>query len=237
MTDQATWEARLYDWHNEHRLRTQQADIAYWQTVVPAATRVAVLGAGTGRVARPLCEQGRTVVAVDLSHARLRRIPPHPRLHPVCGDFRLLPLGSCFDAAIFPYSSFQLLTSAADRRRALAQAARVLIPGGQLHIDVSGSFDTKPPTDWFQTLAAPCGGSQVTEWERRTRAQDHILIEKSFRSQGAVLAEVRERWAFARSLALEAELGPAGFELTGVSRGYGPESATHRFVYHGRRST
>ncbi|WP_405764996.1 class I SAM-dependent methyltransferase [Streptomyces sp. NBC_01538] len=235
MTDQSAWEARLYDWHNEHRLRAQQADVLYWQTTVPAATRVAVLGGGTGRIASPLCEQGRMVIALDASSARLRRMARLPRLHPVCGDFRALPLTICFDTAIFPYSSFQLLISVADRRRALEEAARVLVPGGLVHIDVSGNFDTKLPTDWFPSLVAPCGAAEVAEWERRTLAQDHIVIDKSFQSQGRILTEAREKWAFLRVLGLETELELAGFELTEISRGYGPDSATHRLIYHGRR--
>jgi SAM-dependent methyltransferase len=235
VSDESAREALLYDWHNRHRLRAQMADVPYWQAVVPVRSRVLVLGAGTGRVARPLAEQGRRVTALDASLARLRRIPGGSLLRSVCGDFRALPFERCFDAAIFPYSSFQLLVSARDRRRALTQAARVLIPGGMLHIDVSGSFDERAAADWALALAAPCDGAEMEEWERTAQAGDHVVIDKSFRSRGEVLVEVRERWAHLRSLDLETEMAAAGFEPTGASRGYGPGTAAHRLVHHGRR--
>ncbi|MFE7117752.1 hypothetical protein ACFU99_20285, partial [Streptomyces sp. NPDC057654] len=76
------WEALLYDWHNQHRLRRQQRDIAYWLNLTERNDRLLVLGAGTGRVAVPLAEhrdsnhdRDRSVTAVDLSQARLRRMP------------------------------------------------------------------------------------------------------------------------------------------------------------------
>ncbi|MFE9750238.1 class I SAM-dependent methyltransferase [Saccharothrix saharensis] len=142
----AEWEALLYDWHNDHLLRAQRADVDYWQASTADADRLLVLGAGTGRVAAPLARhRPRLVTALDLSPARLRRVPAVPGLRPVCGDMRRLPLAGGFDAAIVPYSAMQLLVSPRDRDQALVDAARVLTPDGFLHVDVSGNFDTRPP--------------------------------------------------------------------------------------------
>lgn len=237
--DLDTWEATLYDWHNERRLRRQREDVPYWLATTERAVCVLVLGAGTGRVAAPLARTGRRrVTAVDASVARLRRLPRSPALTEVCGDLRALPFRGGFDAAVVPYSTFQLLRSRADRRAALSEAARVLAPDGMLHVDVSGSFDTRTAVAWHVALAAHCGpaGAIVEEWERRRVEPDHLVIDKSFRVGDRVLVAVGERWTHLKALDLPAELEWAGFTVTGVDRGYGYGSAPHRLIYHGRRS-
>ncbi|MGH3941048.1 MAG: class I SAM-dependent methyltransferase [Pseudonocardiaceae bacterium] len=233
------WEAVLYDWHNEHRLRRQRADIPYWLVTTTRATCLLVLGAGTGRVATALARSGqRHVTAVDASAARLRRLPRSSALTAVCGDLRSLPLSGGFDTAVVPYSTFQLLRSLADRRAALSEAARVLAPNGMLHIDVSSSFDSRTAVDWHLALAAHCepAGVTVEEWERRLVETDHLVIDKSFRVGDCVLVALRERWTHLKSLDLPTELERAGFAVTGIDRGYGHGSAPHRLIYHGRRT-
>lgn len=234
----ADYAALLYDWHNEHRLRDQQRDIPYWIRHTAASRSTLVLGAGTGRVAVPLARQGRgSVVAFDRDAARLRRLPALTNLQAVCGDMRHLPLAGRFDAVVVPYSTMQLLLHPDDRRRAVREAARVLSPGSCLHIDVSGSFDTSPPTDWrlVLTQAGPGAGPGLQEWERRRPAGDHVLIEKVFRTDDVILARVEERWAYLASLDLDHLLDQTGFEITDIDRGYAPGASTHRLIYHARR--
>ncbi|ROO86729.1 methyltransferase family protein [Actinocorallia herbida] len=232
-------EALLYDWHNTHRLSAQSADLAYWAGMTGGVDSLLVVGAGTGRVAVPLARhRARTVTALDLSAARLRRMPAVPGLTPVCGDMRAMPLRGGFGGAIVPYSTLQLLRTGHDRGRALAEAARVLDPGAPLYLDVSGSFDTRTAADWRIALSAPCPevGETVVEWERCGVLPDHVLLEKSFRTEdGAVLLAVEERWAFLRVLDLDAELDRAGFDVTGVDHGYGADRSPHRRIYHARR--
>ena len=92
-------EALLYDWHNSHSLVGQQADIGYWLDETRASDRILVLGAGTGRVAAPLAARGTAiVVALDLSLARLARIPAMPRLARVCADMTAIPLSAASTA-------------------------------------------------------------------------------------------------------------------------------------------
>ncbi|WP_275467087.1 class I SAM-dependent methyltransferase [Streptomyces noursei] len=234
----AQWEALLYDWHNAHRLRRQRDDTAYWTRLTEPHDSVLVLGAGTGRVAGALARSAeRRVMAVDLSRERLARIPRTSGLHPVCGDMRRLPFQGPHSAAVIPYSTLQLLLTPEDRERALAETARVLAPGGSVHIDVSESFDSRTETDWQLSLAETCpeAGGPVEEWERSRPHADHVAIEKQFRRAGRVLTEVTERWVYHRALDLAEVLARTGFELLGIDRGYGRESSPHRLVYHARR--
>jgi ubiquinone/menaquinone biosynthesis C-methylase UbiE len=237
----ASWEAMFYDWHNERRLKDQTADVPYWLATTRSAARLLVLGSGTGRVAIPLASAGgRSVVALDIRAARLHRIRDVPNLSRVCGDLRCLPLSSGFDTAIVPYSTFQLLESRDDRRAALSEAARVLAPRGELHIDVSSSFDVHPAADWHLTVAAPCelAGGFVEEWERRRPEAEHVVIDKLFRMFGETILVMKERWTYLKSLKILDEMERAGFLVTGIDRGYGKGSiadpTSHRLIYHGR---
>src|SRR5690349_15485312 len=84
--------AALYDWHNERVLVSQKADVSFWRQQFHVGRSVAVMGAGTGRVARPLAGPGRTVLAVDRNLARLGRIPARCGVGRVCAEFLSLPL-------------------------------------------------------------------------------------------------------------------------------------------------
>ncbi|GAA2640911.1 class I SAM-dependent methyltransferase [Streptomyces axinellae] len=233
------WEALLYDWHNEHLLRNQRHDIAYWLGLTASRDRILVLGAGTGRVAAPLAERpGHRVMAVDLSRARLARMPRTRGLHPVCADMRRLPLSAGQDAVVVPYSTFQLLRTPTERELALREAARVLPPGRTLHIDVSGNFDTREKSDWRLTLAEPCpalGGQRVEEWERLRPRPNHLLIDKLFRTERGELTRLTERWSHLRALDLEPALDRAGFTLDHIDHGYGNGISPHRSIYHAHR--
>ncbi|MGY5309165.1 class I SAM-dependent methyltransferase [Nocardia gipuzkoensis] len=232
-------EALLYDWHNDHLLRDQRQDIDYWLTLTSGASRLTVLGAGTGRVAAPLARyRPRTVAALDLSIARLQRMPSVRGLTPIRGDIRNLPMSRGFDAVVVPYSTLQLLSSDHDRQRALSEADRVLVPGGYLYVDVSSSFDTRTTTDWHIKLCARCPalGGDVQEWERCRQMPDHVVLQKRFQTDdGIVIAEVEERWAFLDSLDLASALDRAGFDVTRVDQGYGGTTSSHRRIYHARR--
>lgn len=119
----------------------------------------------------------------------------HPGLHPVCADRRRLPLTGPHDAVVVPYSTFQFLPTPADRDLALREAARILPPGATVHLDVSGSFDTREASDWRLALAEPCpalGGQRVEEWERLRPRADHLLIDKLFRTERGELTRLTE---------------------------------------------
>ena len=179
-------EALLYDWHNSHSLVGQQADISYWLNETRASDRILVLGAGTGRVAVPLAARGTAVVvALDLSLARLARVPAMARLARVCADMTVIPLSGGFDSVVVPYSAFQLLRTRADRLLALRAAAGALSSRGVLHIDVSTSFDSRPGSGPRVVLAELCPelGEIVTEVAECTRDADALVLCKEFRGE------------------------------------------------------
>ena len=93
------------------------------------------LGSGDGTIAELLAPQARSLVCVDKSPrvvaAARQRLRAHAHVQCVCADLHALPLpDERFDQALM----FNVLTCAHDPPRALAEAARVLRPGGQLAI-------------------------------------------------------------------------------------------------------
>jgi SAM-dependent methyltransferase len=232
----ADLEALLYDWHNAHRLIEQQADIAYWLERTTSSTRTLVLGAGTGRVAVPLAGAGVSkVVALDRSLARLGRIAKSPRLARICGDMTQLPVSRDFDDIIVPYSAFQLLPTDADRRRTVQLAATLLAREGSLYIDVSTSFDNRPPTGPSVALTEFCEelGQGVTEIETCSRETDALLIHREFRlHSGDVLCATEERWAYFSAIDFGALFSEAGLTVESIDHGYGSGRSMHRRIFH-----
>lgn len=69
------WEALLYDWHNDIKLRRQNKDIEFWESYLEklCSNEVLVVGAGTGKIAIPLSKYF-NVEALDISAGRLKRL-------------------------------------------------------------------------------------------------------------------------------------------------------------------
>jgi SAM-dependent methyltransferase len=98
--------------------------------LVPAgARRVLDLGAGTGKLTRPLCEGGWDVVAVEPSEGMrdqlARAVPAVPAL---AGSAEDIPLGDGSVDAVVVAQAWHWV----DPGRAVPEVARVLAPGGQL---------------------------------------------------------------------------------------------------------
>ncbi|MCU0804733.1 MAG: class I SAM-dependent methyltransferase [Burkholderiales bacterium] len=91
--------------------------------------RVLVSGIGTG-LDVPHLPQGNRYVGIDLTRAMLDRIPKERRdLRLVQGDAMRLPFAAAtFDAVVLHL----ILAVVPDPRRCLAEAARVLKPGGEV---------------------------------------------------------------------------------------------------------
>jgi SAM-dependent methyltransferase len=237
----ADLEAILYDWHNANRLIKQQADVGFWINQTRSSRRTLVLGAGTGRIAASLAarEIG-FVVALDRSLARLHRIDRSSRFARVCGDMRQLPLRQMFDAIVIPYSTFQLLQSETDRLQAVQLAARLLARGGTLHIDVSASFDERPPGAWRVVFTGHCEdlGETVTELEKCSREADALVIHKEFRlPSGELLCAFEERWTYLSSINFDVLLSEVGLQVASIDRGYGEGRSMHRQVVHAVHKT
>ena len=102
--------------------------------VPPAARPGAVLvdiGCGGGLLAPHVAGKGYRHVGVDLSPTALRRAREHG-VHPVRGDALAVPLpDGCADVV----AAGEILEHVGDLRRAVAEACRLLRPGGLLVLD------------------------------------------------------------------------------------------------------
>lgn len=106
------------------------ADAIDWM-LPPGASRAADVGAGTGKLTRQLRERGLEVVAVEPSagmRAQLRRAVPGAAV--VGGTGERLPLADRSVDAILYAQAWHWV----DPALAVAEAARVLVPGGRLCI-------------------------------------------------------------------------------------------------------
>ena len=135
--------ADFYDWENARTFGRR--DLAFWTDIARGARGPVVeLGCGTGRLLCPLARVGIPVIGVDRStrmlaraRARARRIPRRRRPALILGDIRALPVRTGTAAVVLaPYGMLQSLLSGRDLDAGLAEACRVLRPGGILGIDV-----------------------------------------------------------------------------------------------------
>lgn len=153
----AGWDeyAAFYDWENAQTVGRR--DVAFWQSLARRTRgKILELGAGTGRLTVPLTRvAGRRVVGIDRSQpmlaravAKLKRAKPaglkargYSRL--ILGDIRALPFtDGSFKLVIAPYGMLQSLTRERDLARTLAEAARVVAPGGILGVDLVPDLPT-----------------------------------------------------------------------------------------------
>jgi len=140
--------AAFYDWENAQTLGRR--DVPFWLRVaLTARGRVLELGCGTGRISKPLIKAGVDLVGIDRSAEMLRRLRAantrrrkagsagSPSIDLVRGDIRQLPFADrTFAMVLAPYGVLQSLTRERDLVDALAAAARVLVPGGTLGVDL-----------------------------------------------------------------------------------------------------
>ena len=124
------------------------------------ARDVAIMGAGSGRIALPLASASRRTFAVDLDLAQLRRIPSTRGLNPVRADIR--PHHFLFSAS--------RLVQVTDLKAATYFALSALSPSEVVWIDMSKSSRTRAAHDWCCVLVceAECPelALPVQEWQR-----------------------------------------------------------------------
>ena len=200
-----------------------RGDAAFWRRrAAEAGGPVLELGCGTGRVTEALAEGGVPVTGVDLSPDMLararRRLVDHPGVHLLRADMRALPLRGAWALVAAADDPFTHLLADADRDRALAEAARVMAPGGRLVIDVfrmdPGRLrEAASPGGWHRQRTLDDGRGTVvreTWWcdveTHRCRARYEYLCE------GRRLDEARFTCRMWRDGELEDRLGRAGLE-------------------------
>jgi SAM-dependent methyltransferase len=120
-------------------------DVAFYVDEARAAGGdvVVELGVGTGRIAVPIAAAGIRVIGVDSSPGmldvcaeRARRAGVSELLDLRLGDLREPPVDELVALVLCPFRSYLHLLTEADRRRALAAARELLVPGGRLVFDV-----------------------------------------------------------------------------------------------------
>jgi len=135
--------AKFYDWENART--AGRRDVPFWQGVTQRlGGRVLELGSGTGRITIPLAKAGVPIVGVDrsapmLSYARRRwrRTRRPGALALTRADIRALPYEEgAFDIVVAPYGILQSLIRDKDLAATLAEAHRVLAPGGRFGLDL-----------------------------------------------------------------------------------------------------
>jgi SAM-dependent methyltransferase len=128
--------------------------------LVRPAVRVAEIGVGTGRIARPLLARGLQVTGIDLSRAMMLRLraalPPGTPLPALAqGDAAHLPFAAGACEAVLSVHVFHLI---ANWRAALDEVRRVLPTGGKLLI----GYEWRP--------ADSPGAQLMTRWTEIVRA-------------------------------------------------------------------
>jgi SAM-dependent methyltransferase len=96
-------------------------------------------GIGTGRVALPLGRCGVEVHGIDLSADMLRELRAKPgaeSIHVVQGDFATTTLDKKFDLVYLVYNAISNLTTQAEQVECVRNAARHLVRGGRLVVEL-----------------------------------------------------------------------------------------------------
>ncbi len=161
---------RSYDSLHPPSMEAIRNDVAFYREVIDKTPALVLeIGCGTGRVGLELAAAGLPVFGLDTSSgmldvarekAEVRDLADMATFH--LGDMRAFDLGVAFSHVIVPFRSFQLLTSQADQRKALARFCAHLEPGGVLVLHL---FD---PDLRFLVPGGPVPGEHRQGSDRRT---------------------------------------------------------------------
>lgn len=172
--------------------------------------RILDLACGAGRYLGALTAAGAQTVGLDLSMALLRAArAAHPASASlVRGDVRHLPFGpAVFDGVVSMFTSFGYFGSAAEDTAVLAEAARVLVPGGFLVLDV---FNAELLRGNLKAHSERTSG-RWTLSERRWLAGDQVHKDITMRA-GAEVHTYHEAVRLWPAPALASAVTAAGFE-------------------------
>jgi SAM-dependent methyltransferase len=163
----AAWEEHAADWiawtrRDRHDSYWRFNRDAFLELVPPPGRRTLDLGCGEGRLSRDLKALGHDVVGVDVSPtmvAAARDADPAIEVHEA--DAAELPFGDgAFDCVV----AFMSLQDITDLVRAVAEAARVLEPGGRMCLAIVHPLNSAGQFDG-ENAASPfvIGGSYLDE--------------------------------------------------------------------------
>jgi SAM-dependent methyltransferase len=124
-----------------------QADVAFCETAFPTPGRLLDLGCGTGRLCLHFARKGYECVGVDLSDEMLAKAAENAAAGGVRVEWRSenitdlsgLPAGS-FDYAACLFSTLGMVRGRENRAKVVANAFRLLKPGGRFVLHVHNRF-------------------------------------------------------------------------------------------------
>lgn len=170
-----TWEAHANDW--AAWARTPGHDHFYWRfnmprflEILPEPGRLTLdIGAGEGRLGRHLAMLGHAVLAVDASPTLARLAATHPSRVPFAlADAAALPVASGAADLVVAFMSLQDID---DLEAAVAEAARVLEPGGRFCVAVMHPMTTAGDFSDDSPSAAYVIGPEASYYESRRRTE------------------------------------------------------------------
>jgi SAM-dependent methyltransferase len=157
------------------------------------------LGVGSGRLARPMAEQGLTVIGLDASAAMLDLAGAHARshnpLHLVRGDMRALPIRGPLGGVLIAFNTLFNLATEAEQRLLLDQIGGLLGDDGALVVealDLSALVDGPANSIGVRTADERALVVTATQLDRRaqTLSGQHLEIGDN----GVAIRPWRLRW-------------------------------------------
>jgi SAM-dependent methyltransferase len=190
---------------------------------------------GNGRYLRALTAAGVNVVGVDLSEYLLGEAVNEGQGDAVvCGDMRALPFRpGTFGSAINMFTSFGYFDNDDDNSRALAEIARVVVPGGVFVLDFINAGRVRRTIDAYSHRSA--GDAHIEEWRELTDARRVLTKRVRVSWPDRAPVEYSERLRLYTRPELTALLDAGGFDVARVHGDYqlGPfdESVSPRLLF------
>jgi SAM-dependent methyltransferase len=145
------------------------------------------LGCGNGRILLELLRRGIDATGVDASGAMLDALRKKAAAQglatrAICMDVRNLALRPGFNLVLCPYSLITYMVADDDVARFLANARRLLAPGGLLVIDAFVPRPLRAEGEFTLDYERPFGDATLTRWKRmRALDADRNRIERRYR--------------------------------------------------------